>query len=241
MTRVLGVDGCRAGWLALALELESGALEAVIAERWQALPQAAQTGASAAPWPGAALVAVDMPIGLAEAGPRACDRAARALLPPGRKASVFAPPRRPMLACADWTAAQALGRAREGCGLSRQAWNIAPKIRELDEALAPVDQDRVREVHPELVFHRLNGWRPLLPKRSAEGQRQRLVLLQQAGLVGLEPWLDHFPRRLAARDDVIDAAACALAAKRILQGQGKRLPFGEAPRDARGLRMEIWY
>ncbi|MGF1612177.1 MAG: DUF429 domain-containing protein, partial [Kiloniellales bacterium] len=136
---------------------------------------------------------------------------------------------------------QALGVAREGCGLSKQAWNIAGKIRELDESLAPEDQERVREVHPELVFHRLNGWRPLPPKRSAEGQQQRLALLRDAGLTGLEPWLDHFPRKLAARDDVIDAAACALAARRILQGQGERLPPGEPPRDARGLRMEIWY
>jgi len=42
-------------------------------------------------------------------------------------------------------------------------------------------------------------------------------------------------------DDVIDAAACALAAKRILAGEGEQLPASEPPRDARGLRMEIWY
>ena len=230
MTRVVGIDGCRAGWLLLSWELESGGLEAVIAGSWRDLS-----------WRAAALTAVDMPIGLAEAGPRACDREARALLPRGRKASVFAPPRRFMLACSDWAAAQALGRAREGCGLSRQAWNIAAKIREIDDSLVPADQERLREVHPELVFHRLNGWRPLAPKRSAEGQQQRLALLRAAGLSGIESWLGHFPRKLAGRDDVLDAAACALAAKQILKGHGERLPAGEPPRDARGLRMEIWY
>ena len=55
------------------------------------------------------MIAVDMPIGLAERGPRACDIAARRVLPRGRKSSVFPPPRRAMLGCADWAEANALG------------------------------------------------------------------------------------------------------------------------------------
>lgn len=229
MSFVLGVDGCRAGWLALRLDLERPAIEAVVVESWPALPTAET-----------AMVAVDMPVGLAEAGPRDCDIAARQLLPPGRKSSVFPPPRRYMLACPDWRAAQDLGKAREGVGLSKQAWNISAKIRELDEALAPTDQARVREVHPELVFHRLNDWRALPPKRKPEGQAARLALLRQAGLPSIAPWLDRFPRQAAGRDDVIDAAACAYAARRLLSGEAERLP-PEPPRDGRGLRMEIWY
>ena len=43
--------------------------------------------------------------------------------------------------------------------VSKQLFNIAPKIREVDEALrAPPDAaGRVFEVHPELAFWRLNG------------------------------------------------------------------------------------
>lgn len=241
MTFLLGVDGCRAGWLALRLDVRPDlrhglrpsfryeAIDLLLAERWTALP-----------WREAERVAVDMPLGLADAGPRACDIAARRLLPAGRKSSVFPPPRRYMLACADWREAQDLGLAREGVGLSKQAWNITAKIGELDAALAPADQAVVREVHPELVFHRLNGWQALAPKRTPEGQAARLALLTRAGLPDLAPWLDRFPRQAAGRDDVIDAAACAFAARRLAAGEADRLP-PDPPRDSRGLRMEIWY
>lgn len=233
-TRVLGVDGCHGGWLALALEAEFsvGAVpEPTLVRRWRDLPLGT-----------VALVAVDMPIGLAERGPRACDIAARERLPRGRKSSVFAPPRRAMLACPDWAAANALGRAREGVGLSKQAWNLAPKIRELDRAVSPADQTRIREVHPELVFLRLAGGAPLPRKASADGRRIRRRLLEAAGLRGFDALLAALPRDRARPDDLFDAAACALAARDLLHGRGTRLPPGPEPeRDARGLAMEIWF
>ena len=229
MTFVLGIDGCRAGWLALRLDLKQPTADVALAESWADLPCGE-----------AAMVAVDMPLGLADSGPRDCDIAARRLLPPGRKSSVFAPPRRYMLVCADWRTAQDLGKAREGVGLSKQAWNITVKIRELDDALDPDKQARVREVHPELVFHRLNDWQALPPKRKPEGQTARLALLRRVGLPDIAPLLDRFPRQAAGRDDVIDAAACAYAAQRLIAGVAERLP-AEPTRDSRSLRMEIWY
>lgn len=225
---VAGVDGCPAGWFALLLA-PGGPPEGAVAAHWQGLPLA-----------GAAMVAVDMPIGLTDRGPRDSDRAARRLLPPGRKSSVFPPPRRYMLDCADWAEAHARGRAVEGCGLSREAWNLIPRILDLDRALGPEDQDRVRETHPEIVFHRLNGWRPLPGKKTAEGRAARRRLLEAQGLFGLETLIGRFPRREVRPDDVLDAAACALAARAMLAGAASRVPEAP-PRDTRGLRMEIWY
>lgn len=225
---VAGVDGCPAGWFALLL-VPGGPAEGAVAATWDDLPLER-----------APAVAVDMPIGLTDRGPRDCDPAARRLLPRGRKSSVFPAPRRYMLACADWAEAHARGRAREGCGLSREAWNLVPRIRELDRALGPDDQARVREVHPELVFHRLNDWAPLAGKKTPAGRAARLRLLAREGLDGLEALIARFPRREVRPDDVLDAAACALAARAMLAGRAARLP-DDPPRDARGLRMEIWY
>jgi predicted RNase H-like nuclease len=170
---------------------------------------------------GPALTAVDMPIGLADRGPRACDLAARALLPKGRKASVFAPPRRYMLACRSWQDAQAEGRRREGVGLSKQSWHLMAKIAEIDRHIGPNDQERLREAHPEL------------------GGRRRREILARHGIVP-PPGEPAVPRRLAGPDDLLDATACALAAERILNGDSCRLPPDPAT-DIRGLRMEIWY
>ncbi len=228
MAVVAGLDGCRGGWLMVRLDTSERRISAVLAPSWPALALS-----------GLDLAAVDMPIGLADLGPRACDLAARALLPRGRKASVFAPPRRYMLACASWRSAQAEGQRREGVGLSKQSWNLVAKIAEIDRHIRPRDQVRLREAHPELVFHNLNGWQALPPKKSPEGARRRQAILARHGLV-LAPETLPFPRRLAGLDDLLDAAACALAAERALAGRGCRLPPDPA-RDRRGLRMEIWY
>jgi len=222
---VAGVDGCRVGWVMVTRDLTGGALTVGVAPCWAALPHLAR------------IVAVDMPIGLSEDGPRGCDSLARRLLP-GRASSVFPPPARPMLAMADYGQANAWGKAR-GRGLSKQAWNIVPRIRDLDDTLSPPDQDRVHEAHPELAFARLNGGAPPPPKRSAEGLDRRRVLLRRAGIRGLARLLDNRPRGVAV-DDLLDAAVLTLTAERILAGQGIRL-IGTPERDSRGLRMEIWY
>jgi predicted RNase H-like nuclease len=222
---VAGVDGCRAGWVMVSRRLADGALTVAVAPHWTGLPQHAAT------------IAVDMPIGLSVDGSRGCDMLARRLLP-GRASSVFPVPARSMLDFDTYPQANAWGKAR-GRGLSKQAWNILPRIRDLDRVLLPADQDRVFEAHPELAFARLNGGTPPPPKRLAEGRARRLWLLRRAGVKGLGPLLRDLPRGVAA-DDLLDAAALTLTAERILAGRGVRLG-GTPPRDARGLRMEIWY
>lgn len=223
----MGVDGARGGWLAVRRDTALGTAEPLAAANWEALPRAD-------------VVCVDMPIGLPESGRRGCDMAARALLGP-RRSSVFLDLRRPLLGFADYDAALAWAKA-DGNGFSKQAWNILSRIAELDRALTPADQERVFETHPELAFRSLNGDIPLAqPKRSAAGRVARRALLEAAGYDRLDAWLAALDRRQAAPDDLLDACALALCAERIHAGHGQHVPEGEPPRDARGLRMEIWY
>lgn len=219
------MDGCRVGWVMVARELETGALTVDVGSCWRELPD------------GHAAVAIDMPIGLSDDGPRGCDSLARKLL--GRRASsVFPPPARPMLDHATYPQANAWGKAR-GRGLSKQAWNILPRIRDLDLVLGPADQERVYEAHPELAFARLNGGVPPPPKRLPSGLAARRKLLRAAGLNGIAGLLRKLPRGVAA-DDLLDAAVLTVTAERILRGEAVRLG-GTPERDGRGLRMEIWY
>jgi len=119
-----GVDAARGGWVVatasgggegLALALEP-TLDGVLARA------------------GDGPVAIDMPIGLLDrVEPRACDRAARALLG-ARAATVFTPPSRPALAAA--TYAQARTTVTGAASLSAQAFGLAPRIRELDALAA---------------------------------------------------------------------------------------------------------
>src|SRR5262249_27859793 len=118
------------------------------------------------------IVAVDMPIGLPERtglGGRAAENCVRPLLG-ARQSSVFSVPARGAIYATEYGEACniALASSEPPRMVSKQLFNIAPKIREVDEALrgTPDAASRVFEVHPEVAFWRLNGERALTePKK----------------------------------------------------------------------------
>lgn len=230
---LLGVDGCRAGWI-VAEATGVGARP-----RFHLFPTFAQLlRAFAAP---DALACVDVPIGLCDAG-RRCDREARALLGPARACSVFTPPSRSALAGATPEEARRLNLRATGRSLSAQTIGIVPKIREVDAAMTPALQLRVREVHPELVFASLSpaGRGLAASKKTEQGRRERLALLPPA-LAAAAPSRAGcpFPAAAVALDDYVDALAALVTAGRLARGEACRVPQEGVDRDARGLVMEI--
>lgn len=197
----------------------------------------------------ARIIAVDIPIGLPDVvgiGGRPADIAARAVLG-ARQSAVFAVPARAAVACIDYRDAceAALRHSDPPRKVSKQTFNLFPKIREVDALITAKLQQRVREVHPEAAFWALNGERPLdLPKKVKSqphqpGLEQRKKLLVAAGYDGTLLADHRWPRRIAGPDDILDACANAWSAMRIVNGTARRFP--EAPAtDTRGLRMEIW-
>ncbi len=230
--RVAGVDGCPFGWIAAILCPVTGKTDVAIADSFGALLEG--------PLASATLIVVDMPIGLADVPGRVCEKETRREIGE-RRSSVFPSPLRGMLAFDGYPEANAYGKAR-GAGLSKQAWNITAKIREIDQIITPTLQRRVVEGHPELSFTRLGGAPSSHAKRTAEGQCERLRRLIDNGIADapevLEKTRASFPsKRIFADDDLIDACALALTAAAILSGSAWRL--GDGARDARGLLMEI--
>lgn len=228
MTRVAGADGARGGWVAVVADTDNaGPSELRFVER---LAQLTQPG-------DLAVLAVDMPMGFpdkAEKGGRACERAARAALP-GKASSVFSSPCRAALAMTDYRKAI----AKNGIGLSRQAFNIFPKMRELDALVRSRPKCRIVEAHPELGFARLAGKPVLAPKKTPEGRKKRLALLKREGFGLVAHWLDLLPRKLVQPDDVIDAAMVCLAALRVARGEAECFP-AEPPVDRYGIEIAIW-
>lgn len=213
--RVLGVDGCKGGWVAVVLD--GGAAVGVrFSERLSPL---------VADEPNARAVGVDMPIGLVESGWRDCEAAARAFLG-ARRSSVFLIPPRPVVECGDYGAANARCREVTGKGLSRQAFHLFPRILELD-VLAARDP-RLHEVHPEVAFQVLAGEPLAGSKKTAGGQLERMRLL---GGVGVELSALEGDPGPAALDDVLDAAVVAWSAARIARGTARSFPeHGEQER-----------
>lgn len=238
MVRIAGIDGCRAGWLAVVWGGESSS-----ELRWHC---ASSIPALIKQLPGVQTVAIDIPIGLltaAEPGGRPCDRAARKVLSGRRGSSVFSPPVRSALDHLDDYAA-ALDANRQSSdaniGISKQCFHIMPKIAEADAYITPRRQRRLKEAHPELAFAAMNNGRSLeAPKRTQVGRAQRRSLLNKVGLSAIRDSFDAFRRRDVALDDLLDAAACCWVAWRVHHGEGVCLG-DTARRDERGLRMEIW-
>jgi predicted RNase H-like nuclease len=227
-----GIDGCRAGWV-LATVPASGALcgaaelDIVLVPALEEVVAALGSGRLAA-------AAIDIPIGLAASGPRACDRKARHLLGP-RRSSVFPAPVRAVLGAITYEDACAVSRAVGGKGLSKQLYNILGKIREVDGLQSPGLQERLFEACPELSFAVMSGGAPMRHnKRTAEGRAERVATLI-ANLGEVAPVVDTPPKG-ATSDDVFDALALAWTARRYAAGSSIRLGDGV---DDTGLRMEV--
>jgi predicted RNase H-like nuclease len=217
----LGLDGFRGGWVAAWIDDQGG-------QGFDYSPGLHRLFAM--PY-GRAMI--DMPIGLKVSGHRICDLQARELA----GASVFTGARRNLWGFADQKSANDYYWRHEGpgMGVSAQLWNIRDKIREVDDFMTPQRQARIGEAHPELIFQRLAGSHALVGKQTAEGRAQRIALLKQCGFVRLEKWLTWRWGTGIGRDDLIDACACAVAARDSV------MCLGEGEVDPRGLRMEINY
>lgn len=231
---VAGVDGCRGGWLCVSGDPSQPArLDA----RLLATPDEL---VHLTPRPDC--IGVDIPIGLPESGPRACDRAARARLGRPRGSSVFPAPLRAMLAAGDYAQACAIGRARSGRALSRQAFNLLPAIAAMDRFLQTDSglAGRIHEVHPECSFQAWNtGVAMPANKKTPAGIHQRTALIDRDYAGARAAAMAQLPPRSYATDDLLDAFAVFHTAQRIARGLADCV-LAEHHRDAHGLLMQIW-
>jgi predicted RNase H-like nuclease len=237
-----GIDGCPGGWLAIiALHGPHHHFyrpTTTVIRRFEWLLDG--------PWPAADVMAADIPIGLSDTGSRMADVLARRLLGP-RRSSVFTPPSRPLLEFIaagrlsgreGYRAANEWSKRNHGHGLQAQAFNIVPKITEVDRSVRALPEGRVFEVHPEVSFAAMNSGRPMVhSKLTREGavERKALIVEQMGSKIGR---LDTPPG--AKQDDLYDALAALWTAARISEGKAMRLPV-TPDRDSTRLDMAIWF
>jgi predicted RNase H-like nuclease len=225
VTLVAGVDGCKAGWLCVLLDAETGvSKDAFIKE----------TLAEIAALEDAARIAIDVPMGVEDfTSPigRGCDTALRRELGQ-RQSSVFAVPARAALVETDYRLAckAALAHSAPPRMVSKQCFHIFPRIREADALITPELQTRIIECHPEGAFWAMNGKQPLAePKKLKSrgyppGLALRRGLLEQAGYSAEFLAARRFKGSHAGEDDFLDACACAWTARRVLRGEAHHFP-----------------
>lgn len=243
-SRLAGIDGCPAGWIVCLVAAEGPLVPEIgIVARLADL----FTGPDA---PG--LAVIDMPIGLPERiGPegRGPERLVRPMLGE-RQSSVFSIPSRAAIFAGEGldhregygaACAAALATSEPPKKVSKQAYCLFPKIREIDRLMTAASPPPLFEAHPEVAFAVLNGGRAMaLPKKVKSRPNPVGLDERRALLVGLGFAAEVLaaPPRGAGADDLLDACVMALTARRIASGTA--VSFPDPPlRDARGVEIAI--
>lgn len=234
---IVGIDGCPGGWVAVAQLLHSDQADEV-----RALVAPELEGVLSA-FDGIRLAGIDMPIGLSNDEPRDCDQMARERLG-ARRSSVFPAPLRPALAATTHAEASSLSRQANGKGISAQAWQLFPRVREVDGLLGEQAawHEQLVEVHPELSFLAMNAGKPLpASKQRIDGiYRRRALVIEAFGMAAIESAVAQLAGSRVKDDDMLDAFAVLWSARRGASGEAECLP-ADPPLDACGLPMRITY
>ncbi len=228
-----GIDGCKKGWL--MVKHEQGEFSYGVYENMEDL---------AHDNPDLARAFIDIPIGLSSKGfMRTIDAAIRRELP-GRSSTVFNPPCREALQFDDYEKAKKENIRIEGKGISKQAFFISKKIREVDDFLSKKNESiSFFESHPELCFKYLNPAKKVLlsKKSTAEGAEERLTILKQydRNISSLYREILHNTKRSnVKKDDILDAI-CLCIANRLSEKDKYSLLKDKNFTDLSGLEIKI--
>jgi len=232
--KYVGVDACRKGWFAVCLspnyrwDIE---IFTAIGDLWNRFQSAA-------------LLLIDIPIGLPESGKRKCDIDARKILKQ-RATSVFPAPCRQAIHANSYPEACRINKKILGVKLSVQTWNISGKIREADDLLLNNTMARrhMREAHPEVCFWALAGGQPMkYYKKTNQGfseRRKRLKKIKPTTDEIVNAAMKTYYRKDLAKDDILDAMVLAVTATAPTESL-VTIPKNPA-KDSKGLPMEIVY
>ena len=221
---VIGVDAYALGWV--GVELRDGHFgRAVLASTLYEIV----AGSS-----GAAVIGVDIPLGMLPDRWRAADTLAADQLGP-RRSSVFRVPPRAVWQEPDFATANRLCRELTGAGLSRQSWALRPKLLEAN-AIWERHPKLLFEAHPEVSFRQMAGEPLAYAKKTWSGPARRRERLARHGS-GRPAALG--PAGQAPPDDILDAAAVAWSAHRMATGSAMSHP--SPPEELDGTKIAIWY
>ena len=228
--KLVGIDGCKFGWVAVSLSDRSASLFKSITDLVDFYDDES-------------LFLIDMAIGLPdEHTERNCETLARKELSAKRKSSLFPIPCRKAVYAENYEMANQINRDVLQKGISKQSWFICSKIKELDKLLIqnPQLQARIRESHPEVAFHYLNAKVSMqFNKKKDEGQQELLNLLSKFSQnidAIYNTSIQKFKRKDVAKDDMIDALCLAVTLEQTIKNN---ISLESSNLDGKNLVMKI--
>jgi len=233
---VVGVHWSGGSWFGVAFDaagFDHAAVFDEVGELWQRYEETA------------ALILVDVPIGLHESGAerRQCDALARDVLGAAGDA-VVTPPVREATRKRRYPAAKRVNERKAERPLSKRAFELSDGIAAVDSLLRNVPEAKTtfRASHPEVCFRAFAGEPLEYPRTTAAGYAERMRTL--AGFTADAPPAVQAAAAATAGADiavagVLDAVVLGYTA-RPGPGSLRSLP-PDPPLDSKGLPMEVVY
>ncbi len=233
---IVGIDGCKYGWIAIKIDTNTQF----------SISKHSEFSSIFKVYPTAEKYLVDMVIGLADKNhPREVEKFAREKLKPNRTSSVFTPPCRAAIYEETYEVAKEKNKTILGKSFSIQAWNIVPKIREVDQFILENKEykNRIFEAHPEVCFASLNTQTPMIfKKKEKEGIEERINLLQSIFPKSKDIFKEgnsQFLKKEVKSDDLVDALGLAVTGYLGMKyGLDFLIPI-EKKQDIYGLKMNM--
>lgn len=227
-----GVDGCKAGWLAITTEGNNYS--------YGVYPSFADLISNNS---GFDTCLIDIPIGLSSvSAPRTIDQKMRKELA-GRASTVFPVPCRKAVYADTHDEAKLANLEIEGKSVPIQSFCISPKIRELDVYVSQLPKSKIIEGHPEISFKYLNGGVVLQSTKSSKaGLEERLSILEKYNRKAPDIYCKVFQntlRKHVSRDDIVDAICLSVSVE--LAKNCLSFLTDENFTDEKGIEIKIGY
>ncbi|MDB4041972.1 DUF429 domain-containing protein [Methylophilaceae bacterium] len=229
MSSVIGIDGCKAGWI-IAKTLENESISFQIIKN---LNDVYLEGINVSH------IGIDIPLQLSHTGKRFAEIEARSLLK-NRACTIFTPPTLNALRAKNYMDACEVNFNECGKRISKQSWNLFPKIKEAQEFLdnKSINKLRVFEVHPELSFMAMNDMILVQASKKTDiGREIRIKLIQKFfPKFSFESVRNEYKKNQALDDDILDSVSVLWSTQRIVDNIANFVP-----KDPKRIDMRIYF
>ena len=217
MSNVIGIDGCRAGWIVTKI-LDNQALSFQIIHDLNDEYLKNNTLSH---------IGIDIPLGLSPNGKRIAEIEARFLLKK-RACTIFSPPTINALKANNYIEACEINFKECGKRISKQSWNLFPKIIEAQKFLENnlVKKLKVFEIHPELSFMAMNNMNLVLEsKKTIIGKKIRIKLIKRFfPSFSFELVRKKYNKNEVLDDDILDSISVVWSTQRIVDNIAQFVP-----------------
>ena len=217
MSTVIGIDGCKAGWISSKME-EDHSLSFHIIENLED-DYLKQSNLS--------YIGIDIPLELALTGKRLAEIEARSLLKK-RACTIFSPPTLNALRAKDYIDACEINFKECGKRISKQSWNLFPKIKEAQKFSKNnlISKLSVFEIHPELSFMAMNDMNLIEASKKTEiGKKIRIKLIQKFfPSFSFESVRNQYKKYQVHDDDILDSISIVWSTQRIVDNIAQSVP-----------------